>query len=94
MRQYAGFGTATVNNMRLWTAKASRDFNLRDFEFRVPAAEFAARRRGDVKYTSGIGLGIGLFLAFALEFFNRKIRYKRDIENELGLTVVGVIPEN
>jgi starch phosphorylase len=26
-----GFGTSTVNNMRLWTAKASRDFNLRYF---------------------------------------------------------------
>jgi len=26
-----GFGTDTVNNMRLWSAKASRDFNLRYF---------------------------------------------------------------
>ena len=26
-----GFGTDTVNNMRLWTAKSSRDFNLRYF---------------------------------------------------------------
>jgi starch phosphorylase len=26
-----GFGTTTVNNMRLWSAKASRDFNLKYF---------------------------------------------------------------
>ncbi len=26
-----GFGTETVNNMRLWSAKASRDFNLKSF---------------------------------------------------------------
>ena len=26
-----GFGTDTVNNMRLWSARASRDFNLADF---------------------------------------------------------------
>jgi glycogen phosphorylase len=26
-----GFGTDTVNNMRLWSAKASRDFNLKQF---------------------------------------------------------------
>jgi outer membrane protein insertion porin family len=39
-----------------WTT--ARDLNWRDFDFRVPAAEFAARRRGDVKYSAGIGLGI------------------------------------
>jgi starch phosphorylase len=26
-----GYGTSTVNNMRLWSAKASRDFNLKHF---------------------------------------------------------------
>src|SRR5438128_8306360 len=26
-----GFGTTTVNNMRLWSAKASREFNLKYF---------------------------------------------------------------
>ena len=30
-RRCSGFGTDTVNNMRLWSAKASRDFNLRYF---------------------------------------------------------------
>jgi uncharacterized protein involved in exopolysaccharide biosynthesis len=41
-----------------------------------------------------IGLGIGIFIAFVIEFFARKIRYKKDVEDELGLKVVGVIPEN
>jgi hypothetical protein len=36
----------------------------------------------------------GIFLAFNLEFFCRRIRFKKDVEDELGLTVVGVIPEN
>ena len=26
-----GYGTSTVNNMRLWSAKVSRDFNLQSF---------------------------------------------------------------
>ena len=43
---------------------------------------------------AAIGICVGVFIAFALEFFNRRIRFKRDVEDELGLTVVGVIPEN
>jgi capsular polysaccharide biosynthesis protein len=40
------------------------------------------------------GLAVGLVIAFGREFLSRKIRYKRDIEDELGLKVVGVIPQN
>ncbi len=40
------------------------------------------------------GAGAGFFFAFGLEFFCRKIRFKRDVEMELGLKVVGVIPEH
>jgi hypothetical protein len=52
------------------------------------------------KYVANVSLGslaglfAGVFLAFALEFFSGRIRYRKDIEEELGLEVVGVIPEN
>ncbi len=54
---------------------------------------------GNVRYRRiGIGAlagaGAGFFLAFGLEFFCRRIRFKRDVEMELGLKVVGVIPEH
>jgi outer membrane protein insertion porin family len=37
---------------------SARNFRWRDFDLRVPAAEFAARRATDVKYSTGFGLGI------------------------------------
>jgi uncharacterized protein involved in exopolysaccharide biosynthesis len=38
------------------------------------------------------GMAVGVFLAFGREFFGRRIRFKKDIEDELGLKVVGVVP--
>jgi outer membrane protein insertion porin family len=37
---------------------SARSFHWRDFDLRVPAAEFVARRATDVKYSAGLGLGI------------------------------------
>ncbi len=52
----------------------------------------------DAALVQKVGLGtlggilVGVFLAFGRELFSRRIRYKKDIEDELGLKVVGVVP--
>ncbi|MGH9362767.1 MAG: hypothetical protein ACRD2T_12705, partial [Thermoanaerobaculia bacterium] len=38
------------------------------------------------------GLAVGLLLAFAMELLNPRVRFKRDLEDELGLRVVAVLP--
>ena len=41
---------------------------------------------------SGAGLAIGFVLAFGVELLCRRVRYKREIEEELGIPVIAVIP--
>ncbi|MFQ5602055.1 MAG: exopolysaccharide transport family protein [bacterium] len=40
------------------------------------------------------GLFFGVFLIFVFEYFNNEIRTQEDIENELGIPVIAVIPKN
>jgi len=40
-----------------------------------------------------VGLGIGIFLAVALELFNRKLRRSEEMERVLGTEVIGVVPD-
>jgi tyrosine-protein kinase Etk/Wzc len=40
-----------------------------------------------------LGLCLGLGLALAIEYFDNSIHYKEDINQKLGLTVIGAIPE-
>lgn len=40
------------------------------------------------------GFSIGVLLSISFELLSRKIRFKLDVEEELGLKVVGVLPEN
>ena len=40
-----------------------------------------------------LGVMIGLFIIILIEFLNNKIKTPQDIEKELGLPLLGVIPE-
>ncbi|MGL4628109.1 polysaccharide biosynthesis tyrosine autokinase [Cetobacterium sp.] len=40
-----------------------------------------------------VGLGIGIFLAVALELFNRRLRRSEEMERILGTEVIGVVPD-
>lgn len=46
-----------------------------------------------VAYGILAGLALGFFLSFFLEFFYPRIRFKRDVIEELGLEVIGVLPK-
>lgn len=40
------------------------------------------------------GASLGFLIAFTLECFSRRVRYKKDLEDDLGIRVVGVVREN
>ena len=54
-----------------------------------PALTFPHRQ---VLYGTAAGAGLGILIALLMETLSNKIRFRSDIENDLDLPVVGVIP--
>ncbi|MGH7822313.1 MAG: GumC family protein [Candidatus Binatia bacterium] len=50
-------------------------------------------RVGTLLLASMVGLTLGLVIAFALAFFNKSLRTRRDVEAYLGLPVLATIPD-
>ena len=73
-------------------ARQDVDIQVQD-PARTSATPVPVKNFQKISLGSLVSLGVALFVVFGLEFFARRIRFKRDIEEELGLRVVGTVPE-
>jgi capsular polysaccharide biosynthesis protein len=59
----------------------------------IPNNPVAPNKMMNVAIAAVLGMMIGLFLTFLLEYANNKIKTPKDIEKHLELPVLGVIPD-
>jgi capsular exopolysaccharide synthesis family protein len=60
----------------------------------VPSAPFRPNTRREVTVGVLLGLGLGLLLAFSLEFLDNTFRAPGDVARQLGVPLLGVVPES
>lgn len=58
----------------------------------VPQNPIKPNKMMNVAIAAVLGMMIGLFLTFLLEYLNNKIKTPNDIERHLGLPVLGIVP--
>lgn len=59
----------------------------------APVNPVSPNKKMNILIAGVLGVMIGLFIIFIIEFLNTKIKTPQDIEKELGLPLLGVIPE-
>ena len=59
----------------------------------TPVNPVSPNKKMNILIAGVLGVMIGLFIIFIIEFLNNKIKTPQDIEKELGLPLLGVIPE-
>ncbi|MEG0152643.1 MAG: Wzz/FepE/Etk N-terminal domain-containing protein [Cellulosilyticaceae bacterium] len=59
---------------------------------REPESPIKPRKIMNIAIAAVLGLMIGLFITFILEFLDKKMKTPDDIEKHLGLVTIGVIP--
>ena len=59
----------------------------------TPVNPVSPNKKMNILIAGVLGVMIGLFIIFIIEFLNTKIKTPQDIEKELGLPLLGVIPE-
>ena len=59
----------------------------------TPVTPVSPNKKMNILIAGVLGVMIGLFIIFIIEFLNTKIKTPQDIEKELGLPLLGVIPE-
>ena len=59
----------------------------------TPVNPVSPNKKMNILIAGVLGVTIGLFIIFIIEFLNTKIKTPQDIEKELGLPLLGVIPE-
>lgn len=59
----------------------------------TPVNPVSPNKKMNILIAGVLGIMIGLFIIFIIEFLNTKIKTPQDIEKELGLPLLGVIPE-
>ena len=59
----------------------------------APVNPVSPNKKMNILIAGVLGVMIGLFIIFIIEFLNTKIKTPQDIEKELGLHLLGVIPE-
>ena len=58
----------------------------------LPEGAIKPNKMMNVAIAAVLGMMIGLFVVFLLEYLDNKIKTPQDIEKHLGLSVIGVIP--
>lgn len=61
-------------------------------EAQVPESPISPRPKLNMAIAAILGLMIGLFLVFLLEYLDNTIKTPEDVERHLGLTVIGTVP--
>lgn len=59
----------------------------------IPIDPVAPNKKRNIAIAGILGIMIGLFSVFLMEFLDNKMKNPQDIEKELGLTLLGVIPK-
>ena len=59
----------------------------------TPVNPVSPNKKMNILIAGVLGVMIGLFIIFIIEFLNTKIKTPQDIEKELGLPLLGVVPE-
>ena len=59
----------------------------------TPVNPVSPNKKMNILIAGVLGVMIGLFIIILIEFLNTKIKTPQDIEKELGLPLLGVIPE-
>ena len=74
--------------------EASEIGNIRVLELaRIPHSPIRPRKLLNILVGIFSGLFLGIFMIFVLEYFNDNIKTQEDVEKELGLPVIAVIPK-
>lgn len=60
---------------------------------KIPIDPVAPNKKMNIAIAGVLGIMVGLFSIFMLEFLDNKMRNPQDIEKELGLTLLGVVPK-
>ncbi len=60
----------------------------------VPGAPFRPNTQRDITLGVLLGLGLGLLLAFSLEFLDNTVRTPGEVARQLGVPLLGVVPES
>ena len=58
----------------------------------TPKSPIKPNKMMNVAVAAVLGMMIGLFIVFLIEYLDNKIKTPQDIEKHLGLPVLGVIP--
>ena len=61
-------------------------------EAQVPESPISPRPKLNMAIAAVLGLMIGVFLVFLLEYLDNTIKTPEDVERHLGLTVIGTVP--
>ncbi len=59
----------------------------------VPTEPIKPNKIMNIAIAAVLGVMIGLFIIFVLEYMDKKIKRPEDIEKHLGLTLLGVVPD-
>ena len=59
----------------------------------MPTNPVAPNKKMNILIAGVLGIMVGLFSIFLMEFLNNKMRTPQDIDRTLGLPLLGVIPE-
>jgi capsular polysaccharide biosynthesis protein len=92
----AAIETLRVNGLKYWgrsDASGESGIELAVIDAPVAASDRSLRQLAtDVALRAGLGLAAGVGLAFLLHYLDTRLRSPRDVEELLGLPVVGTIP--
>jgi len=83
---------AKMNEISLAADLLSNNVSLLD-EARVPLYPIKPRKRVNLMLGAMMGMFLGVGLVFFLDYLDNTFRTPQDIENYLGLSVLGVIPK-
>lgn len=60
---------------------------------KIPIDPVAPNKKMNIAIAGVLGIMVGVFSIFMIEFLDNKMRNPQDIEKELGLTLLGVVPK-
>ena len=60
---------------------------------KIPIDPVAPNNKMNIAIAGVLGIMVGVFSIFMIEFLDNKMRNPQDIEKELGLTLLGVVPK-
>jgi capsular polysaccharide biosynthesis protein len=88
----AAADTVVENRMKYYGRPGTDDISANVIDYAAGASSSSSKKLFNLALAVVLGLAAGLFLAFMADYLDDSIRDRSDVENYLGLPVVGAIP--